>query len=148
MLRLQQVLIAIGPNDRDYVDTFFDVVESIAGPTEAAVTLLHAFPREEYENLAAQLDTSGDIDPNTLASRHDDVQTPATKFENAGIETRVRGAVGDPETEVVRVAKEIDADLLFIGGAGRSPTGKAVFGDSAQQILLNSPCPVTYIRRL
>jgi len=147
MAPLQHVLVAIGPNDRDYVDTFFDVVESIAGPIGATVTLFHVFPREEYEDLRDQLAVSGNLEPDTLAKRHDDIGTPAAQFEDAGIETRVRGVIGNPETEVVRVAEEIGADLLFIGGAGRSPTGKAIFGDSAQQILLNSPCPVTYIQR-
>ena len=147
MASLQHVLVAIGPNDRDHVDRFFDVVEPIAGPTGATVTLLHAFPRGEYEDLIDQFGGSGDLEPDMLAKRHGDIQTPAAEFENVGIETRVRGAIGDPETEVVRVAKEVDAKLLFIGGAGRSPAGKAIFGDSAQQILLNSPCPVTYIQR-
>jgi nucleotide-binding universal stress UspA family protein len=147
MPTLQHALVAIGPNDRDYVDTFFDVVEPITGPAGATVTLLHAFPREEYEDLTDQLDASGGLEPDVLAERHDDIQTPAAQFEDAGIETRVRGVIGNPETEVVRVAEEIDADLLFIGGAGRSPTEKAIFGDSAQRILLNSSCPVTYIQR-
>lgn len=144
---LQQLLVAIGPNDRDYVDKFFDIVESIAGPTGATVTLLHAFPRDEYEELFEQLGTTADLDPDALARRHNDVQTPAGQFEDVGIETTVHGVVGDPESEVVRVAEDIKADLLFIGGAARSPAGKAIFGDNAQQILLNSPCPVTYIQR-
>lgn len=147
MAKTNQMLVAIGPNDRDYVDKFFDVVEPIAGPTGATVTLLHAFPRDEYEELMEQLGATADIEPDALARRHDDIQTPAAQFEDTGIETTVRGVVGGPEAEVVRVANDIDADLLFIGGAARSPAGKAIFGDNAQQILLNAPCPVTYIQR-
>lgn len=147
MASLDRILVAIGPNDRDYVDKFFNVVEPIAGPTGATVTLLHVFPREDYETLMDQLDATGNLEPDALAERHDDIQTPASRFEDAGIETRVRGVIGDPDTEVVRVAEDIDADLLFIGGEGRSPAGKAIFGDDAQQILLNASCPVTYIQR-
>jgi nucleotide-binding universal stress UspA family protein len=150
MATLDRILVAIGPNDRDNVEAFHEVVESVAKPTGATVYLLHVFPRDEYERLMGQLDvdaTSGHLQPDALAERHDDLRKPAARFEDAGVETRIRGTIGDPENEVVRIAEDIHADLLFIGGKGRSPTGKAVFGDAAQQILLNSPCPVTYIRR-
>ncbi len=147
MNEFQTVLLAVGPKDRKNVTQFFETVKPIAGPTEAVVILLHVFSRQEYEGLIDRLDEAGDLDPDALAKRHDDVQRPATKFADAGIETEVHGVIGDPETEIVHTAEEINADLLFIGGAKRSPTGKAIFGDNAQQILLNSPCPVTYIQR-
>ncbi|WP_128906087.1 universal stress protein [Halorubrum amylolyticum] len=150
METLDRVLVAIGPNDRDHATDLLDVVAPIAGPADATVYLLHVFPREEYDRLMDQLDvepTTGDLQPDALATRHDDVRTPAARLGDAGIETEIRGSIGDPRTEIVRMAAELDADLLFIGGTGRSPAGKAMFGDSAQQILLNAPCPVTYIRR-
>lgn len=150
METLDRILVAIGPNDRDHIEEFLDIVKPIAEPTGVAVYLLHVFPRDEYEDLMAQLDidpTTGNLQPGVLAERHEDLRRPAEQLEEHGIETRIRGTVGEPETEVPRIADDIHADLLFIGGFGRSPAGKAIFGDSAQQILLNAPCPVTYIRR-
>jgi nucleotide-binding universal stress UspA family protein len=144
---IQTILLAVGPKDRENVTQFFETVTAIAGPTNATVILLHVFSRNEYEELIDRLDEAGNLKPDALAERHDDIQTPAIKFEDAGIETEVHGVIGDPEIEIVHTAEEINADLLFIGGAKRSPTGKAIFGDNAQQILLNSPCPVTYIQR-
>jgi nucleotide-binding universal stress UspA family protein len=47
---------------------------------------------------------------------------------------------------VVALAEELDADLVIVGGRTRSPAGKAVFGSTAQEILLESPCPVTFVR--
>ncbi|MUW13375.1 universal stress protein [Halorubrum sp. CBA1125] len=150
METLERILVAIGPNDREYVDEFLDVVEPIAGPSEATVFLLHVFSQDEYEGLIEQLDAdlaASEIDPDALATRHDDLRTPAARLDEVGVDTEIRGSIGEPQTEIIRIAEEIDADLLFIGGSGRSPAGKAVFGDSAQRILLNAPCPVTYIRR-
>jgi len=147
---LDNVLLAVGENDRDHVERLLDAVIAVAKPADATVYLLHVFTNDEYDQLMDDLDldpTSGALQPDELASRHDSVKTPAEKFDELGINYEIRGVVGNPDTEVVRIADELDIDQLFIGGAGRTPTGKAVFGDHAQQILLNANCPVTYIQR-
>lgn len=53
------------------------------------------------------------------------------------------GRLGDPQDEILDVASEEDVDHLFIHGKQRSPTGKAVFGDLAQAVILNFEGPVT-----
>lgn len=147
---LERVMLAIGPNDRTHVNELLDIVEAVAGPADATVYLFHVFERDEYDELKSQMNvdaTSGALQPDELAARHDSVQTPAARLEDAGIDCEIRGTVGNPATEVVRVSVDIGVDLLFIGGGGQTPTKKAVFGDDAQQILLNASCPVTYVRR-
>ncbi|MDL5363460.1 universal stress protein [Halalkalicoccus sp. NIPERK01] len=52
------------------------------------------------------------------------------------------GLIGKPASEVVSYAASQDATYLVIGGTKQSPVGKAVFGNTTQQILLNAPCPV------
>jgi nucleotide-binding universal stress UspA family protein len=148
--KIESVLLAIGPNDREHVDKLLDEALAVAGPTGATVYLLHVFPREEYEELLGQMEIepgSGSVPPGELASRHKSIRSPAGRLEEAGVEYEIRGVVGNPDTEIVRVADDIGVDRIVIGGSGRSPAGKAVFGDHAQQVLLNASCPVTYIRR-
>ncbi len=58
----------------------------------------------------------------------------------------VPGRVGEAEAEADRIldtAEERDVDHVFIAGRKRSPTGKAVFGDRAQSIVLNFDGAVT-----
>lgn len=147
---IENVMLAIGPNDRDHVERLLESVIAVAGPTDATVYLVHVFTNDEYDQLMDDLDldpTSGALQPDEIASRHEGVRTPAGRLEERAIEYEIRGIVGNPETEVVRLADKLDIDQLFIGGAGRSPAGKAIFGDHAQQILLNANCPVTYVQR-
>ncbi|ELZ06028.1 universal stress protein [Natrialba asiatica] len=44
---------------------------------------------------------------------------------------------------LVVVAAEYDCKHVFIAGDKRSPTGKALFGDEAQSVLLHFDGPVT-----
>ena len=48
--------------------------------------------------------------------------------------------------EVVDLATELDASLIVIGLRRRSPVGKALFGSTAQNILLNASVPVLTVR--
>ncbi|WP_280537734.1 universal stress protein [Halopenitus sp. POP-27] len=145
---IHDVLLAVGPNDRDHVTTILDAALGVVVPTGASVTLLHVFPRSEYESLLEKIESgTGTLDPDELAARHEGINTPVARLEEAGIDYDIRGVIGDPDVEIVRLAEELDVDRIFIGGSSRSPTGKAVFGDHAQQVLLNASCPVTYVQR-
>ncbi len=50
-------------------------------------------------------------------------------------------AVGRPVPEIVRVAREMNAQLLVIGAARRSTLGSRLFGTTGQ-LLRDAPCPV------
>lgn len=145
---IESILLAIGPDDRDHVDALLDTVEAVAGPTEATVYLVHVFTHDRYNELMREVDadpTAKDVGPDELAARHDDLQTPASRLDEVEINYNIRGVVGYPNREVVTLANDLDVDMLFIRGQQRAPTGKAVFGDYAQQVLLNANCPVTYV---
>lgn len=50
----------------------------------------------------------------------------------------------DAEAEtILAIADEYGCDHIFIAGRKRSPTGKALFGDRTQQVLLNAESFVT-----
>lgn len=57
----------------------------------------------------------------------------------------VQGRVGDPTEEILREADRRDARYLVIGGRQRSPVGKALFGSTAQSVLLGTDRPVVTV---
>jgi nucleotide-binding universal stress UspA family protein len=144
------VLLAFGPDDREHVQKIVDAALQLVEPTGAKLHLLHVFPQEEYNELIQQMDVSPSTEsfgPDKLAARNDLIRTQTKKLDERDIKHEICGAVGTPDTEIVRMAENLSADRLFIGGRSRSPAGKAMFGDYAQQVLLHSPCPVTYVQR-
>ena len=50
---------------------------------------------------------------------------------------------GDRASAILDTAEEYDCDHVFLVGQGRSPTGKALFGDLTQEVVLNFDGTIT-----
>lgn len=53
---------------------------------------------------------------------------------------------GDPAEEILKAAKDCQADAIIMGTNTRSEVGRIVFGSVAGKVVLGSPIPVTTIR--
>jgi len=92
--------------------------------------------------------TTGGLTPDEVAQRHESVRGPADRLESLGIDYKIRGVSGgNLASQIVRTIEREESDVAVVGGTKRSPAGKAMFGDHAQQVLLNAPVPVLYVKR-
>lgn len=115
----------------------------LAGQTNATVVIGAAYDEAEHTSAIDEMDISS---PTDLAQRDQELEAVVSRFEEAGIPHEVRGSVGVEGGGHVSLAEEVDADRVFVQERKRSPAGKAVFGSVAQHVLLNAPCPVTFVR--
>jgi nucleotide-binding universal stress UspA family protein len=148
-MTLQTILLAVGPGDADRTDELAETVIEVAQPANATVVLAHVFTQDEYNEVLENLemdDESGQVRPDEVASRHSTIRDLRRKLEAADVDYDVRGDIGDHGSTIVELATGVAADRVVVGGRRRSPTGKAVFGSTAQEVLLSSPCPVTFVR--
>jgi nucleotide-binding universal stress UspA family protein len=69
-------------------------------------------------------------------------------LENSGIRFRIgEHVVGNsPAQDIVGLARKEDADLIVIGVRRRSALGKMMLGSTAQDVIMNAPCPVLSVR--
>ncbi|MFB6222169.1 MAG: universal stress protein [Haloarcula sp.] len=95
--------------------------------------------REAVEQILETPD--GDIEPDALAT-----QEITDQLEAEAISTVPRATTGGSGGGIVGIAKDDSADRVIVGGRQRSPAGKALFGSTAQEVMLNAPCPVTFVR--
>jgi len=148
-MSLEVLTLAVGPDEDTRIKEMASLVCDIAGATGATVLLLHVFSQSAYDEGVAEAGYDPDDPPpaHTLASRLENIDGLSFAFEEADIEYRIRGEIGDVTDRIVSVAKETNTDMLFVGGRKRSPTGKAVFGSTSHRVLMNAPCPVTFVRQ-
>lgn len=148
-MSIETVLLAVGTEDETQTEQLAKETIAIAAPTNAEVVLTHVFTDEEFDGVRRQLDVDDSSEgstPDAVAERHTTTRAISKALDDAGVTYSIRGAVGDHAEEVVEAAVAVDADRVIVGGRRRSPAGKAVFGSVAQEVMLSSPCPVTFVR--
>lgn len=144
-MAIETILLAVGPGDATRTKALSRAARELAEPTGARVVLAHVFTNEEFEETRERLNIEAGTDPTEVATRHAIIRDIIHELGD-DVEHEIRGAVGDRGETIVELAEEVDADRVIVGGRKRSPTGKAVFGSTAQEVILNSPCPVTFVR--
>ena len=148
-MAIDTILVAVGPGDMDRVERLAEEAVEVAKPTGARVVVAHVFTQDEYDDTLEKLDFQrerSDVTPDEVASRHAPVRDMVEVLEAEDVPYDIRGDVGNRAEAVIRIARATGADLIYVGGRKRSPAGKAVFGSVAQEIMLDAPCPVTFVR--
>ncbi|WP_418282879.1 universal stress protein [Halorubrum sp. DTA98] len=148
-MSIETILLALDTEDEARAERLAEETIDVAGPTGAAVVLVHVFTDAEFDDVREKLDVdprSEEATPDAVAKRHTTTRTISKALSAADVDHTIRGAVGDHADEIVAIAADVDADRVIVGGRNRSPTGKAVFGSVAQEVILTAPCPVTFVR--
>lgn len=150
-MALEKILIAVGPGDPERSVTLMKTVVDVAGPAGAEVVLAHVFDEDEYRNALRNLDYGSNDrpDPDEIVARYERLRDMGNRLEENGIDYDQRGVLHEGEEKgeaIVDLAETEDVGMIFVGGRKRSPTGKAVFGSTPQYVMMNAPCPVTFVR--
>lgn len=145
---LETILLAVGGRDETNVDTLLKPVREIASPKYSTVIITHIFDTSSHKEAVKQIANTedGDITPDELVSQMTVTQEIANQLEEGAINYEPRATKGTSGEGIVEIAEDVSADRVIVGGRQRSPAGKAIFGSTAQEVMLNAPCPVTFVR--
>ncbi|WP_319421244.1 universal stress protein [Pleurocapsa sp. FMAR1] len=70
-----------------------------------------------------------------------------SKLDEMGYrEIQIDVAIGDPSTQIVDYAKEIEADLIVMPSHGRKGVSRFLLGSVAERVVRLSPCPVLVLK--
>lgn len=84
----------------------------------------------------------------------DDLRARLARFieeglRSAGVDTLAVSAhvyPGDPATEILRLAEDVEADLIVVGTHGRVGVKRLLMGSVAEQVMREARCPVLVMR--
>lgn len=113
----------------------------LAEQFEVPLHIVFVYERSEHTHLANQY---MDIAKPIPDDRIDEMTTQIVEDATDGVvdEYEAVGRIGEPAAEIVAYADEVDADYVVVGGRSQSPVGKALFGSTAQGVLLDAGRPV------
>jgi nucleotide-binding universal stress UspA family protein len=129
----------------------------LAAGVDAELLILHVMAEEEYQERAesrrefqASVEELRQLGGYPLTEATEDAKILAERLgwnalDDLELDWLALGSVGRKAKEILEVANEFDCDHLFIVGQRRSPSGKAIFGDLAQQLSLKFQGPVTLL---
>ncbi len=124
---MYDVVLGIDADEKRAEAQLENIVELPVDNSSMRVTIVHVFDANPRGQSASQVGA---------------VRDTADGLTEAGIEVEIRGSGGDPAEEILKVADQVDADLISVAGRKRSPSGKAIFGSVSQSILLQTALPV------
>ncbi|ELZ26183.1 UspA domain-containing protein [Halogeometricum pallidum JCM 14848] len=124
---------------------------SLAEGVDAELVLVHATTDEEYSARRKAMEslsnasgkyTPGEARAGAAEFARDLGEEVLASFD---VEYEVTSSVGDKADGVLDAAEAYDCDHVFFAGRQRSPTGKALFGDATQRVILEFEGPVTVL---
>jgi nucleotide-binding universal stress UspA family protein len=130
---MYRVLLAADGNTSRVLEQAQAIAALPQAPAAVEAYILHVF-----DDSAAE-EGSDMLDPRRIQA----VTEAETYLSDRDVRVEVLSRAGDTVSTTLEVAEELDVDGIYVGGPKRSPTGKAIFGSVTQQLILNSPVPVT-----
>ena len=124
--------------------------------TRAELVLLHVIPEEEGK-VIEEMVGEGAVIHIPKGIRQDVVEDRQKKLKNqyqmvvsrevqASLKVEEMIRIGVPFLEIVKVAKERDADLIVMGTHGRTGLAHALIGSVAEKIVHHAHCGVLTIK--
>lgn len=140
------ILAAI--DEREESKQVVSIAYDLADTYDDTLVVMHVIPEEDYEAHLKSLENTSGFSNFSVNQEERSAKRFVRRFVAESVDSvdtdRIEplGRVGEAAAEILTEADDIDPRYLVVGGRRRSPTGKALFGDTAQRILLNADCPV------
>jgi universal stress protein A len=83
-----------------------------------------------------------------LSDRDKDLKEFVPEQLREGLEVEFLIRKGEPDEEIISIAKEFSIDLIVVGSQGHTAQPTASIGSVAQKVVSCAPCPVLVVRPL
>ncbi len=124
----------------------FKVAKNLARGFKAKLILLHVIPQSVLTRVSEYLKVEpGSLLPEFREQAQQRLDGFLKEYGHDGLEVTSMVGVGIPFQEIAVIARDLVADLIVVGGYGRSgrgPIEEVFFGSTAEKVVRLLPCPV------
>jgi nucleotide-binding universal stress UspA family protein len=118
----------------------FTLACSLARDHGAKIIVLHVYPPPvNYGEIIARQQP----EPYEDVLRHN---LEEIRCLDGSIEVEHHLVEGEPAKEIVRLATEMDCDMIVMGTHGRTGLGRLFMGSTAEAVVRHAPCPVLTLK--
>jgi nucleotide-binding universal stress UspA family protein len=143
-MKIQSILVAT-----DFSDCSGAALQSaaqLAQTFQAKIIVLHVINVKRVAILAEYLKQDAEtLVPKLREQAQQDLSLFLKRWNADGLEVESMVAVGTPFQEIAVIARDLDVDLVVLGGYGRArqgPIEQVFFGSTAEKVVRLLPCPV------
>ncbi|MBW1645231.1 MAG: universal stress protein [Deltaproteobacteria bacterium] len=118
-----------------------------------AVEIARQFDAELYlltviEKIPSYIDAviSREVMEKMEEALRDEVVNCSGYCETAGLKCQGEIKYGIPHEEIIKYAREIDADIIVMATHGRSALAHVLLGSVAEKVVRHAPCPVLTVK--
>ncbi|KZN26326.1 universal stress protein UspA [Haladaptatus sp. R4] len=146
---MERALVVVEPTDTAKELAY--EAGTIAEGVGADLVLTHITTEQEYSARRGAMES---LMSSSASYTVGEAEEGATQFasdigdevlSDLDVEYEVEGFLGNKAEKILDAADEYDCDHVFLTGRQRSPTGKALFGDATQGVILDFEGPVTVL---
>jgi nucleotide-binding universal stress UspA family protein len=121
---------------------------SLAGENDARVTLLHVVENlpepTDFPSFLALPETDS-LRRAALAQARERLGRAVPEGARDVCDVSERVEAGKAAREILRLANELDADLIVVGAHARRSAGRMLFGSTSSRVVRQAPCPVLVV---
>lgn len=145
MIQYASVLLAT-----DFSDTAAHAVQHAAGLArthEATLHLVHVVEDFSYwESFNFKHFPSPEVYDELSSNARIALDDLLSEEEKTGFEVETHVRHGKPFVEIIRAARDVEADVIVVGSHGRSGIAETLFGSTAEKVVRKAPCAVLIVR--
>ena len=123
-----------------------DYAVDLAAQVKAAVSVIHVYEIPVYAFADGAIITPPEVAAELAGRAQKSLDAAVAERSDRGVEISGTLTNGSPREEILRLAKEGNADLIVMGTHGRRGLPRAIMGSVAERVLRTSEIPVLTVR--
>jgi nucleotide-binding universal stress UspA family protein len=118
----------------------------LAQKYQAKIDVIYVIPQVIFHpDWATDIEDAVDINDITEEARHA-IANMTEPYKTTGVSINEHILSGGPYIEILRLAKQLNTDLIVIGAHGTSQRKPALMGSVAEKVVRESTCSVFTVR--